>query len=84
MPRAPRPRCRVRDRKVTPQVANLIRSIEDAISNGQEVTVMMGDAAMRLRQEGRNEVVALVREYYADSIDTNAFQLLAYLEKACK
>ena len=67
--------------EVTPQVANLIRSIEDAISNGQEVTVMMGDAETRLRQEGRKEVVALVRDYFADSIDTGAFKLLEYLEK---
>ncbi len=70
--------------EVTAEVKRLIVAIEEAISNGEGVTIVMGDAETRLRQEGRKDVIRMVREYYADSIDTNAFQLLAYLEKACK
>ncbi len=39
------------------------------------------ELAERLKQEGRKEVIAAVREYFSDSIDTTAFQLLEYLEK---
>ncbi|KKK60287.1 hypothetical protein LCGC14_3025840, partial [marine sediment metagenome] len=38
----------------------------------------------KMRQEGRKEVIAMVREWFADSIDTGAFQLLEYLEKKCR
>ncbi|KKL70617.1 hypothetical protein LCGC14_2103080, partial [marine sediment metagenome] len=69
--------------QVTREVKRLIETIEHSIANGESVTVVMGDAETRLRQEGRKDVIRMVREYYADSIDTNAFQLLAYLEKAC-
>ncbi|KKK97300.1 hypothetical protein LCGC14_2654110 [marine sediment metagenome] len=66
---------------VTPQVRQLITAIENAISNGEEVTVIMGDAETRLRQEGRKEVIAMVREWFSDSMDTGAFKLLEHLEK---
>jgi len=38
----------------------------------------------KMRQEGRKEVIAMVREWFSDSIDTGAFQLLAHLEKRCR
>ncbi len=67
--------------EVTPQAQQLIAAIEKAIANGEEVTVVMGDAETRLRQEGRKEVIAMVREWFSDSMDTGAFKLLEHLEK---
>ena len=67
--------------EVTAEVKRFIERIEKAIANGEEVTVVMGDAETRLRQEGRKEVIAMVREWFSDSMDTGAFKLLEHLEK---
>ena len=56
-----------------------------ALESGETVTLLVGeDAEESLRQEGRKEVIAMVREWFSDSIDTGAFQLLAHLEKRCR
>lgn len=56
-----------------------------ALESGEPVTLLVGeDAEESLRNEGRKEMVKKVREYFADGIDTVAFQLLEYLEKACR
>ena len=49
--------------------------------NPEAIAEYTDELAEKLRQAGRKEVIAAVREYFADSIDTVAFQLLEYLEK---
>lgn len=71
------------DIPLSPEGFEKIREIVEALDGGAEVTVVIGDAHEELRQEGREEVVGWVKEYFADSIDTGAFQLIAYLERRC-
>lgn len=66
--------------EVQTEIAEIIKALEAA----EPVTVLIGEGAEEsLRNEGRREVVRWVRDYFADSIDTVTFQLLAYLAKKC-
>ena len=60
---------------------DVLKEIVDALDRGEEVTVLFGNAERGLREEGRKEVIKMVKEWYADSQDTGAFQLLSYLNK---
>ncbi len=76
------------DVEIPQQTANevkaIVAEISKALDEGKAVTVLFGDAEERLRGEGRKEVIRAVKEYFADGLDTVAFQLLEYLEKQCK
>ncbi len=52
--------------------------------NPEAIAEYTDELAEKLKQEGRKEVIAMVREWFSDSIDTGAFQLLAHLERRCR
>ena len=75
-------------------VKDLIDATEAALAEGEpdtpgddpfpKATAAWKAYEEKLRRDGRKEVIGMVREYFADGIDTVAFQLLEYLEKACR
>ena len=70
---------------MSPEDKASIEEIVDALKAGKIGFAMTEDNAIEVaRVKGRKEVIAMVREYFSDSIDTGAFQLLAYLEKRCR
>ena len=70
---------------IPPSLADVVRTLLKAADEGHAVTLLIGeDAEEELRVEGRREVIKMVREYFSDSVDTVAFQLLEYLEKKCQ
>jgi len=70
---------------MSPEDKAAVEEIIEALKAGKIGFAMTEDNAIEVaRVKGRKEVIAMVREYFSDSIDTGAFQLLAYLEKRCR
>ena len=70
---------------LSPEGRAEIKNVIEALESGEARVIVTGDNVIKKAcAEGRKEVIKMVREYYADSMDTVAFQLLAYLEKRCR
>lgn len=68
-----------------PDAIDTIGKIVAALEAGEKVAVLIGDNAFEQeRKAGRKEVIAWVKEWFADSTDAGAFQLLAHLNKKAR